>query len=271
MRCILSSSTLLFSAVLALADVVSYEAASFPEEEGWQRSTFCTPDRWIEDGRLNQHVEPAECFEPPSGDRDSYTRSIVEFDGQPTFFIEWRCQADGESSELTWGAPAVFVAGSLGPVDYWFAMARDEVWFTRDIDFAVFLVLDIEPDVPHTYRLEIHGDMLYVWYIDSQVVHSDVPGGAYPANTPSITWHVQSAFLESAVKLDYIRYGTIPVDASGDFDSDGDVDDGDLYFFQDCLLGPDADGPGCRWADMNGDGNADGADIRLFVDAMLAP
>ena len=87
MRCILSSSTLLFSAVLALADVVSYEAASFPDEEGWQRSTFCTPDRWIEDGRLHQHVEPAECFEPPSGDRDSYTRSIVEFDAQPTFFI----------------------------------------------------------------------------------------------------------------------------------------------------------------------------------------
>jgi hypothetical protein len=94
----------------AVADVVSYEATSFPDEDGWTRSTYCTPERWIQDGLLYQHVEPGECSDPPSGDRDSYARSIAEFDGAPDFFLQWRCQVDGESSEFTWGAPAVLVA-----------------------------------------------------------------------------------------------------------------------------------------------------------------
>jgi len=71
--------------------------------------------------------------------------------------------------------------------------------------------------------------------------------------------------LESTTRWDYIRYGTIPDDASGDFDSDGDVDADDAYFFVDCLLGPGSLWPGCAWADMN----ADGDDVQAFVDAML--
>ena len=76
---------------------------------------------------------------------------------------------------------------------------------------------------------------------------------------------------EQTARWDYVRYGVIPADHSGDFDSNGIVDQSDLYFFVDCLLAPDYDaaGPGCRWADMNGDGKADGADVQLFVRAML--
>ena len=132
------------------------------------------------------------------------------------------------------------------------------------------IFVPIEPGAPHTYRLELYGADTYAWFIDGQVVDSGVPEGAFPSSNPSMTWRTKAAWTGSTSRWDYIRYGTIPTDASGDFDSDGDVDDEDLYFFQDCLLGPDADGPGCRWADMNGDGNADGADIRLFVDAMFA-
>jgi hypothetical protein len=156
-----------------------------------------------------------------------------------------------------------------GPVTYWFAIARDQVKFVQDA-FTVILFVDIEPDVPHTYRLELYGEAAYVWYIDSEIVHADVPGGPYPAHTPRITWRARSAFLESSMKWDYVRCGPIPQPASGDFDSDGAVDSQDLYFFEDCLLGPDADGPGCRWADMNGDRQVNGADIEGFVDALLA-
>ena len=44
-----------------------------------------------------------------------------------------------------------------------------------------------------------------------------------------------------------------------------------MLFRSDCLLGPDAAGPGCQWADMNNDGTVNGNDIQLFADAMLAP
>ncbi|MBI5764095.1 MAG: hypothetical protein HZA51_11275 [Planctomycetes bacterium] len=78
-------------------------------------------------------------------------------------------------------------------------------------------------------------------------------------NTPSINiW-------------DYVRYGVIPQEHSGDFNNNGTIDDTDLYYFVDCLLGPDYDaaGPGCKWADLNADGKADAADIQAFANAML--
>lgn len=80
-------------------------------------------------------------------------------------------------------------------------------------------------------------------------------------NTPSINF------------WDYVRYGVIPPEHSGDFNNNGAIDDTDLYYFVDCLLGPDYDdaGPGCTWADMNADGKADAADIQAFSTAMLNP
>ena len=110
-----------------------------------------------------------------------------------------------------------------------------------------------------------------MWYIDNEIMVSDTPSGPYPAFFPTINWRTRSWWLDNTTEWDYIRYGTIPADGSGDFDSGGVVDQTDVFFFVDCLLGPDADGPGCRWADMNGDTITDGADIQLFAEAMIGP
>ena len=144
----------LLAAAPVLADVISYEASSaFPEEMAWDRSLFCTPVRVLQDGWFLQEVEPRDCFPPPEGgDQDNYTRLIAEFDGAETFFLQWRMQVlAGESSEFPWGGPALLVAGSLGPVTYWFAIARDQVKFVQDA-FTVILFVDVAPDTPHTYR-----------------------------------------------------------------------------------------------------------------------
>ncbi len=253
----------------ALSQVVTFEPSSFPDEQGWTRSTFCTPERSLADGWFHQHVEPPECADPPSGDRDSYTRLITEFDGAPSFFVEWRLRVDGEASEIIWGGPTVLVAGSLGPVTYWFAVARDQVKFVQDA-FTVILFVEVAPDTPHTYRLEVIDDQLYLWYIDGQLVHSGTPGGPYPAHTPRLSWQAKSAFLESSADWRYIHYGVIPENA-GDFNSDGEVDSYDLYFFQECLLGPGGSWPGCAWADMDSSGGVDCDDWFLFLAAWTDP
>ncbi|MHC4065772.1 MAG: hypothetical protein ACYSUI_14920 [Planctomycetota bacterium] len=247
------------------ADVVSYEATSFPGPE-WDRGRDCTPERWIEEGWLYQHLAPGECWAPPAGDREWYTRLIPEFDGVATFFVEWRLEADGDRSEITWGAPSALAAGSLGPVAYTFFIARDQAKLNRDNTLPIIYV-DIEAGVPHTHRLELYGPDLYVWYIDGQVADSGVPEGSYPSNTPRITWGAKSAFLEATVKWDYVRYGTIPQPASGDYDSNGNVDLDDLYYFQECLSnsGPEVDaGPGCRFADFDDDTDVDLTDYAAF-------
>ena len=249
------------------AQVVTYEAASsFPEDgNGWERSTFCGPERSLDDGCFVQHVEPEKCAKPPSGDRDSYTRPIQEFDGVASFFLEWVVNAEGQSSEILWGAPAVVTAWTFGPVFYGFTISRDEVKFVQD-SFAIVLFVPIAPDVPHKYRLEVYGAKLYLWYIDGELIHTGIPGGEFPAHTPSINWRAKSAFLESTVKWDYIRYGVIP-ETPGDFDSDGDWDLRDYKYFAECAAdsGPGGDtGPGCRWADMDGDNDVDLIDFGLF-------
>ncbi len=277
----MSLAHLIYSAGLALAttahtdgQVVTYEGQSFLDEQGWQRSPFCEPERWIDDGWLVQRVEPPipECGQPPYGDWDSYRRSIAEFNDAEAFFLEWRLLSDGERSEFPGAAPAVMAAASYGDVRYNFTLARDQVKFLRDPDLPSHFV-DIAPDVIHTHRLELYADQLYVWYIDGEVVESGVPEGHYPSFRPEVIWHVASWWLTNQTFLDYIRYGRIPDDGSSDFDSDEDVDLSDARYFAECLDvgwgggagGPDADaGPGCRWADADGDTDVDLSDFAAF-------
>src|SRR5262245_9792611 len=113
-----------FAAATALAGVVAYEGDSFPEErpdQFWQRTPFCEPDRWIEDGLLNQHVEVG-CGGPPGGDQDRYFRSLADFAGEQEFFIEFRMYTDGDSSEFPGVSPASLVAGGFFDVSYDFVM-----------------------------------------------------------------------------------------------------------------------------------------------------
>lgn len=227
-------------------------------------------NRWLEEGWFYQNVDLGVWAPPPGGEQDTYQRSLAPFIGEDTFFIEWRMHTDGDSTEIGGVAPASLVTGTSAGVSYHFTIARDQARFIRDNSLRIVFA-NIDPDVPHTHRRALYGAQSYLWYTDGVLVDSGTPEGAFPTSDVVLSWRAKSWYLNNMVWWEYIRYGTIPVDASGDFDSDGDVDDDDLYFFQVCLLGPDADGPGCRWVDMNGDGFADGADIRLFVDAMLGP
>ncbi len=248
-----------------LADVVSYEGASYPENEvyGWERITYCTPQRWLDDGKLFHAVEIGECDPPPGGDMDAYTRSVGAFDGVPAFFAEFRCQTSGDASEFVGRAPAAFDLWSYGPVGYHFTVAKDSAKLT-DNDL-VTTYADIAAGIPHTFRIEIFGGDWFAWYVDGVVAASGVPTAPYPAYDPGINWVASAYYLDTTTWLDYIRYGDIPADASGDFDSSGVIDGEDFYFFGEYFSGEGVDaGPGARWADFDGDTDVDCADWDAF-------
>ena len=68
------------AAAPALAQVVAFEASSFPDREGWLRNETLFPaDRWIEDGWLVNFAEIVDPGPPEVVERDSYRRSIAEF------------------------------------------------------------------------------------------------------------------------------------------------------------------------------------------------
>ena len=264
-----------FSVVIAtraLGGVFSYEGNSFPENGGWNVSQIvCEPELSVRDGWFIVHVELCDGFPPPGGQSASYTRPLDDFIGEEEFFVEWRMETDGERSEIPWGGPSNFSAASFGPVNYAFSIAGDRAELDRVFGHSAVSV-DIEPGVPHTHRLELYGDALYIWYLDGQVVDSGIPDAAYPAFKPFIVWRAKAAFLQNTTKWDYIRYGTIPTDGSGDFNSDGQVDGGDFYYFDECFLGSDVDaGPGCRFADFDADTDVDCDDWTAFTQAWTAP
>ena len=278
-RIVLHASWVLLcmAGVPILAQVVSWEGTSFPEAEGWARSTFCTPGRWIEGSWFRQALAVGECAPPPDGDRDSYRRSLESLNGVTTFFVEFRLQSDGDSSEIPGGAPAVVAMGNFFGVVYHVTVSRDLVKFLRDADLPIWFI-EIERDVPHTYRIELHADR-YAFYIDAYLIDEGVPEGPFPAYDSVITWRGKSWYLPCENAWDYIRYGVIPVDGSGDYDSDGAVTLDDFYYFHECLTnvrpgiqgGPTNDaGPGCRFADFDSDGDVDLRDFAEFQNAFTS-
>jgi hypothetical protein len=262
----------LLLAPCVFGDIFSYEADSFPTEAGWEvGQNYCDPEEWVEGGRFWQHVDICEGQPPPGGQQSSYQRSLVEYVGAERFFVEWKMETDGDSSQMIYGAPATFTVWSMGPVNYGFTIARDRVKLNRDNTLPLVLV-DIEPGVPHTYRLELEGDAWYGWYIDNVIVDEGVPEGQYPSYTPTITFRARYYFSASTAQWDYMRWGDTPIPASGDFDSNGQVSPPDLYFFQDYFSGPDVDaGPGARWADFDLDTDVDCDDWEAFQLAWTGP
>jgi hypothetical protein len=268
-------------AVIAPGQVSSYEGDSFPEDDGWQRAVYCTPVRSLDGGELVVDVELG-CDGPPGGDRDTYTRSIGEFAGTGSFFFEWRVITNGDRSEIIGVAPCSFVTADLYGVSYHFTIARDQVRLIRD-NFLPIIFVDLQWDVLHTYRLELRAGKEYRWFIDGEVVDVGTPEGAYPTETAVVQWRTKAWYLPNTTWWSYIRYGHLPADASGDFNSDLAVTLVDWYFVSDCLTkdgpgifggpimdnaGPGA-GPGCRFVDMEGnagepDGDVDLADFAAF-------
>jgi len=256
-------------AVPVLGQVVSYNALSVPENDQnpWVHDAgFYPGDYWVSGGWLYQHCETAT---PQQWEQDYFDRSLPEMAGMPKWFLEWRMFTDGPPAFAS-VAPASIVAGGFFGVNYHFVIGNNRVRFLRDTQLPL-VYADIQPGVAHTYRLELVGTQSYDWYIDGQLIASGVPEGQYPDSSSVVTFGDRaSSGVANTTQWSYVRYGRTPVDHSGDFDSNGVVDQTDLLYFVGCLLAPDYDsaGPSCRWADLNGDGKVDGADVQAFTRAM---
>ena len=252
---------------LSLGQVVSYEASSglFPEQTGagWYQLPSDSA-RWLSDGWLVQY---SEIVAGGAEQQDTYRRDFPEQAGFPTWFLQFRVITDTPPVYEDVG-PANVAAGGHTGVLYHFVIGDSQIRFLRDVSLP-YVYANIQPGVPHTYRLELRGTQSYTLWIDSVLIDSGVPEGPYPVSSSFLVFRGQASAPVNTTMWRYVRFGRIPADNSGDYDSNGLVDQNDLYFFIDCLLGPDASGPGCRWADMNSDGKADGADIQLFINAMM--
>ena len=183
----------------ALAGVVSYEGNEFPEgaDPPWERSGTFDCDRWLSNGWFFQAVDLGAWAPPPGGEQDKYQRFIGEFIGLPTFFIEWRLHTNGDSSEIVGTAPASLVASGVpsAGVSYHFTIAKDLVRLIRG-NFNPIVYVAVDEHVPHTYRLELYQDELYVWYVDNRVVDSGQPSGAFPTvPTNVISFRAKSEYL----------------------------------------------------------------------------
>jgi len=262
----------------ALGQVFSSEFFSDPVAEGWELTVeYCEPQSWNEGGWYHQQLDLEACLPGPGGGRESFRRSLEPFNGAEQFFLEFRVQTDGDRSEIPGGAPTVVAMGNNAGVIYHITVARDLVKFARDVDLPIWFV-EIDPDVAHTYRIELYTDR-YAFYIDAHLIDEGVPDGPFPAYESLITWRGRSWYLPCHNAWDYIRYGIIPVDGGGDYDSDGAVTQDDFYFFHECLTndrpgihgGPANDaGPGCRFADFDSDGDVDLHDLADFQNAFTS-
>ena len=117
---------------LGPAQVVSYEATSLPEDDGWEIfQLFCDPTIWTEDGWLFHDVQMCEDSDPPEGQVAAYHRSLAEFDGVDTFFVEWVVETTADRSEIPVGGGANISAWSNGGVNYAFFIARDQAKLNR--------------------------------------------------------------------------------------------------------------------------------------------
>ncbi len=255
-----------------LAQVFSTEFTSDPVSEGWELlNQYCDPELWNKQGWYHQRLDIEACLGSTQGGHDSYQRSLEPFSGVAAFFLEFRLQTDGSSSEIPAGAPAAVAMGNNAGVIYHVTVARDLVKFARDVDLPIWFV-EIEIGVPHIFRIELYADR-FAFYIDAYVIDEGVVEGPFPAYRSSISWRGKSWRVPCENAWDYIRYGVIPEDGSGDFDSDGSLTLFDHYFAGECLSndrpgihgGPGQDaGPGCRFADFDADGDTDLLDFAEF-------
>ena len=271
------------SGVPAFATVIWYHPTIFfPEQSGWHRLVGgTTPERRLEDGWLIQ------TFPEPS--QDIYSRYIG---GYPRFlgrfFVEWRAMANCPEWLIDeWLSPAFVTVGGMAGIGYIVVMTESAAVLRRDFSIPRVIV-PISIGEPHTYRIEVYSDE-YVWYIDGVVVASGVPEGPYPDPDARMFWGAERRWdagcsrPDTTAAWDYVRFGEIAEDASGNYDCDfgkgpkGPVDEvalDDYRFFVECMTndGPDLfggpennAGPGCRFADFDFDGDIDLFDFAEFA------
>lgn len=255
----------------ANAQVSSSEFYSDPVAEGWNLFDDYCAETWVDAGWYFQRFDLLSCLQVSGGEQDAFVRSISKFDGEPRFFLQFRVETNGDRSEIPGGAPVGVAMSNNAGVGYHVTVASDLVKFLRDVDLPI-LFIDVEPGIPRTYRIELYPDR-YAFYIDGELIDEGPPEGPYPAYDARISWLGRAWNIPCENAWDYIRYGVVPVDGSGDYDSDGVASLSDFYFVQECLSnqrlgingGPGNDaGPGCRFADFDSDGDTDLLDFAEF-------
>ncbi len=194
----------LAAAVPGLAQMVSYEGDSFPEESGWERrERLYPPERWVADGWLNFHCErvfPERC----EGEDEFYRWDLDDWAGVPRFRLEGRLMTDGPNSELNAIAPAVLVAcGQLG-MCFHTTISRDVVHFSWR-NPSIFV--PVTPDVPHTFKVEVYGPYWFEWSIDGVVYDYGSYGRQYPTADSFIIWGTRAACVENRTAFDFVRFG----------------------------------------------------------------
>jgi hypothetical protein len=173
---------------------------------------------------------------------------------------------DGDQTGIPFGVPAGLAAWSDHGVNYHFVVAKDRIRFLRDNTLPV-LFFDFASEIPHRFRLELIGDQSYAFYIDDELMDTGVPEGPFPIPNPGLNISTRARTEPTTTAWDYIRYGEIPEDGSGDFDSSGVLDLRDFYFVHECVIdgGPGTDARrGCHFADMDFDGDVDLNDFATF-------
>lgn len=269
MRTALSAFFVLLAPAFARAEVHTYECAAMPTNVGWSVGlNWCNPDEWVEDGQFFQYVQFCPGFDPPQGQQSSYTYPLVDFVGAQAFWMEAVVVTDGDSSELIYVAPVSLLIGN-NSVNYQFVVSDDRVRFLRD---ATAIYFDITPRVPHTYRVEVLGDELYVVWIDGDVVDTGPPEAdqfTHPvlASDSEVWFRTKAKLVESTTVWSYIRWGQLQPQGSLDFAMDSAIDYADFPYIHECLTTPAGSWAGCAWADGNFDGQVTCDDWGLFLAA----
>ncbi len=271
---------LLFPTIIS-GQLVLYEPAwnSYPEDQGWERTTFCNPERYLEAGWLVQHVQFGHCSPDEGGELDRYFHSLIELTGATSFFLEWKSYSDGPSEEIIYVAPSNITASSnSGAIENHFTISTDQARYIRDVDEIPHVFVDIEPDIPHVYRLEYQntGAGWYAWTVDGVLIDEGIPEGPFPGSSPIFhgvtTFRAKSWLTSSTTRWHYIREGEIPVAGSLDFTSDEAIDLLDYYLFRwyFALSGPAV--PHSRgWdvGDADDDGDIDLGDLADFQNLFM--
>lgn len=252
----------------AFADVGTYECDVMPLAASWTiEVNYCNPDEWVAAGRFYQHTDLCPGTNPPFGQYSSYNRFLAEYAGVEAFWVEWKVVTDGPSDELIYVSPVSFLVGN-NSVYYQLIISEDRLRFLRDSSIPV-LYFDIDPG-EHVYRIEVFGEELYILYVDGQVLDAGVPEDhPYPFLAPDSLIQIltRTTFTPQTTTWDYIRWGELQPNGQGDFDANGEVDDSDVYYFEECYTTEAGNWVGCEWADFDSDGDVDCADAAQFVAA----
>jgi hypothetical protein len=190
------------------AQVVVYDGSVMPESDGWQREGSFDCDRWIDEGWFYQFCELPEGWPEPIGETDVYRKFLADFADVEGFFIEWVVETDIPASILeVSGVATVVAAGGNGAARYHTTITDERVQLLRSTTIPLVFV-DIEPDVPHKYRVELTPTS-FAWLIDDEVVHSGVPEGPYPTEGSYLVWGSRHYLFDCTAEWDYVKFGVL--------------------------------------------------------------